>query len=111
MFQLVVYFRTQDTWKHLVILILLHKTKHLPSLAKDIASHTGRRATGKGLYCGMNHPHVDALSNPCMHTDIIRRDLEVEDTMVTEEQCAGRQPPLIALTTSWGSATRLGFAK
>lgn len=57
----------------------------------------------EGLYCRVNHPHVDALNNPCMHTDIIRRDLEAEDTMVTK-QCAGRQKPLIALTTSWGSS-------
>lgn len=69
----------------------------------SIASHTGRRATGEGLYCGMNHPCVDALSSPCVHTDITRRDLEAEDTMVTEP-CAGRQTPLIALTTSWGSS-------
>lgn len=47
---------------------------------------------GEGLYCGVNHPHVEALNNPCMHTDIIRRDLEAEDTMVTK-QCAGRQKP------------------
>lgn len=37
-----------------------------------------------------------------MHTDIISKGLEAEDTMVTK-QCAEGQKPLIALTTSWGS--------
>lgn len=82
---------------------LICKTRHLPSISRDIWNRTGNRATREGLYYGVNHPHVDALNNPCMHTDIIRRDLEAEDTMVTK-QCAGRQKPLIALTTSWGSS-------
>lgn len=45
-----------------------------------------------------------------MHTDIISKDLEAEDTMVTM-QCAEKEKPLIALTTSWGSATGLPFAQ
>lgn len=84
-FQLVVCFRTQEIWSK--IIKVLGKTEHLPSIARDMENHPGRRATGGGLYCGMNHPRIDALSNPWMHTDIIRRHLEAEDTMVTGAVC------------------------
>lgn len=83
--------------------ILTRTPRHLPSMSRDVWNRTGNWAPGEGLYCGVTHPHADALNNPCMHTDIIRRDLEAEDTMVTK-RCAGRQKPLIALTTSWGSS-------
>lgn len=61
-------------------------TLHFQGLLK---SHW-KPSNEKGALLRVNHPHVDALNNPSMHTDIIRRDLEAEDTMVTK-QCAGRQ--------------------
>lgn len=104
-FQSVVYVRSHSyTWNRIIETFnnsLIRKTRHLPSTVRDIWVGTGNPAKTGGLYCRVNHPSVDALNNPCMHTDNIRRDLKAEDTMVTK-QCAGRQAPLIALTTSWG---------